>query len=210
MHHRVPRHHHIGTDAVRTGAVAALSGQAAGRLDTEPLRVGRRGDVPGAGNGVVQCAQHLVHTGDDQHLPGAVAHGRHPIAHTVDVHQLPVLGDGVAAHQKRAAAQRLVHQRLLLRRVLGGVPVDEGIALLRQPLLQPQLVHRHHAAPGYTVRLGDQLQRLLHGLGSGGTVIGVKVPLLHSLHRLGAGQVIHFLFDLVHGQFSFPSCSRCA
>ena len=91
-----------------------------------------------------------------------------------------------------------MEQLVPLLRSPGGVPVDEGLAAPRQRLLDAQLIHGHHAAPGHGVLLGDQLQHLGHGFLDSGTVIALHVPLLQGLYQLRAGLVIHHFLRAFH------------
>ena len=149
--------------------------------------------MAGAGHGAIEITGHLVHAGHHDDLPGAEAQGGHAVAHAVDVHQLAILGDGVAAHEEGVAGQSLAQHVHALVGGLGGVAVDNRLIALAQAILDAQLVHGGHAAPAHHVAGGDQLQHLFHGLLGGGAIVGVKLPLFHGLDQGGAGLVIvHF------------------
>ena len=146
--------------------------------------------MAGTGHGAVKIAGHLVHTGHYDHLLGAEAQGGHTVAHAIDVHQLTVLGDGVAAHEEGVAGQSLTQHVHAFVGGLGGVPVDERLIALAQTILDAQLIHGGHTAPADHVALGDQLQHLFHSFLGGGAIVGVKLPLLHGLDQSGAGLVV--------------------
>ena len=85
------------------------------------------------GNSTVQIGGHFVHAGHHDHLTGAKAQGRHTVTGTVDIHQLAVLGNGVAAHQEGIAAQRLINLVTAwnheIKEIMGGMGINSIEAL---------------------------------------------------------------------------------
>lgn len=176
---------------------------AQGGLDVEALSVGGSRHLAGPGNGTVQITHDLVHPGDDQDTLRPEAQGRYPVGVAVQVHQLAVGGDGVAAHDKGAAGQGLPHQRLLFFGGLAGVPVDELIVTLVQAVHEPDLGGGDGATPGYGAVLGDQGQGQVQGLLGSGHIVGLKMAAAQGLGHLGSGLVVAGLDGSFHDSFSF-------
>ena len=61
-------------------------------------------------------------------------HRRHTVAVAINIHQLAILANSIAAHQIGVAQQGIAHQLLLFLRSFGNFPIDNRVALFARSL----------------------------------------------------------------------------
>ena len=149
-------------------ALGAAACVGAGGIGAQAHAVGRGCHILHPGNGLLQVADNLVHTGHHNHPLGAVNQGGHPVAVAVHVVQLALLGDGVGAGEEHVRGEgAAVH----LLGVHDG-PVQKLIGAAFQQILNAALRQRHRPAAGDHLAGGKHPPHGLHGLLPGGRVRG--------------------------------------
>ena len=132
-------------------------------------------------NSAFQGASHLIHAHHHHNLLRSKNHRRHTVAVAINIYQLAILANSIAAHQISVAQQGIAHQLLLFLRSFGNFPIDNRVALFDN-IQKAHFFNGNAAAPSYHIGLGNQLQGLGYCLLLGGAIICSHAALFQILH----------------------------